>query len=1760
MATLNEVRSAFPEYKDVSDDVLSEALHKKFGESSGLEKPDFMLSLQGRGPRMSPLESGIAGVKTNWNTFKAGVAQSLGATDSAHEYLKAAEEQEADTKARYQPQVPSYEDIDSPAKLGRYIYEKAGESAPQMAAQGIGALAAVGAGALLAPEAAAAGAISVGLRALLGTAGRAAATGSTAAGLPLYTGSNLQRQMDEGKKFEDTSMTAAMTAASVQSALDTLSLAKIFKGIPGITLAEKSSIFTRAVVHGVESGATEALTEAAQQALEIAQANPEKLFEFSPEVQKELKEAAVAGALLGGAMGTVSGAIHGKANQQKAPIKEPEGKPTVTPEPEPVVTPEPEPVVTPEPTATPVPEPVVTPEPTEPATPSVEKAPVLAAPEPVDAHPVGDNIEFVNGADKALYILSDPNADSKVQDSARTYLEGQGIEADKIAPLSEQLKQNVDTELEQKKVSGDPTPLTVDFLRTEHPETYNALPEVVKNHEALKAQGFNPDQVTNMTAPQVQSNVALGPVSEQVKQDTNVVFLKSMGKITEKNKKTTEGDAFRSRLDKLVPGLPSMVEGIAQRFFPGVQLYIAPGGSNTAYGSARSAISVNPVSNPQKSRPAQHSTGDFAIYINEKLIAKSFKQNPMAVVHTMFHELSHPLLDHVLSNETPQVIEAIIDQYVKDRNSVAARRVGMFQLLRNDVPTEAQLRDPKYLESLKQQFMAKTGASEAEIKAFLASQNKTGVTLGNIPASDLKYYRDFQEWTAEKGAAWMLQEVQGRVPQTKFEAAQKTILDSLRKMYEAITTALGLDLKPGAFEKALSDAFGKRNAPMLDRIARNKMLADARNTGYYPHGIFSRSETISAPETESRVPRRPKETAQPTEAVAPRATVQGPVDIDAAKKKLMAEPEVAPTAKSRVQRFIDFFRSGNVGDAVARKLSDDVIDVRRLDERWAKKLESEGKKVQSSYDNRYSVAANESAYASILDARKALAYIESMFNNGGILTVKSIKGLDPVDRYLKIETTGDKAEGLKFLKDIISSGKERDFGLYAAALRVPGMVARGLQTNISESEARAIAKSYENDKVITDAYKKYQDFNKNLMQLAVDSGFITPEMRDAFMQFNDYYPFYRHMDENKRYSGPLSAAGPVTRAKIQAAFGGTEALNANPIEVIMANAQYWVTQSTKNIASNKMLTMMNQLGEAKPIGFAAKIQEGSAEAFTRINGKEQRYEVRDPAMASMIETQMNQQPVNDVLKKFGNFTSFYRELVTRGPGFIVSNLIRDPFATMVVSGVNTNPFASFKNFKDALINPEKSKELLAMQQFGLMGGYKLLPGMFNAADILRSGVDIKAGLHVVPNSNVLMGVIKKAWHNLDKAAEASDVATRMEVYKKVLAETGNEAEAAFRAQEIMNFRKRGNSDVLRIASTMIPFINGRIQGLDVAARAFAPQNLAYTMTKGSILMGAALAMQGMMFGDDEVRDDYLQQPEYVRQGSFLIPMKFLGLADKGFLAIPKPFEMGFIFQTIPEMMFQAFKDVREDRSVSKALYDYTTNTLGFTPFPVAVAPMMELLTNRSNLTGQQIVTEAMKNLPPELQYTSGTSEVSKTLAAGFGKVIDKDMPILGTLTSPVKIETLLRGYGGQIGTTVLGVADGMYKTASGQGLEKDLTQYAPFSTFIKNDRNTNPQGVADIYRLSAEIQGLTTAVNTYMANGMADHAVKLMQENEGLFSLKASITNLRTQLNTLSKEEKIITNNPNLTPAERTPMVDSIRQARLQIAKVMPQLVQYTGK
>lgn len=250
---------------------------------------------------LGPFGAGWKGMGSDLRTAAAAGASALGYDETAKGLLDEANKSREEVGRRYKPKVPSFTDIKGIGDLGQYVYEQGAQSLPQMGATALGA----GAAALAAPAA----------PVLAGIAG------GTAAALPFFTGQNIKEQLDEGRSLRDTSLPTAVAAGVAQGALDTL----VGKVLPGVGKAAAGGAVIRAVKKGVEGGFIEGLTESAQQAIQIGQANPGKLFSFSPEVQKELAEAAVAGGLLGGGLGAASGvAQRRKMAQVTPPVSSPQ--------------------------------------------------------------------------------------------------------------------------------------------------------------------------------------------------------------------------------------------------------------------------------------------------------------------------------------------------------------------------------------------------------------------------------------------------------------------------------------------------------------------------------------------------------------------------------------------------------------------------------------------------------------------------------------------------------------------------------------------------------------------------------------------------------------------------------------------------------------------------------------------------------------------------------------------------------------------------------------------------------------------------------------------------------------------------------------------------------------------------------------------------------------------------------------------------------------------------------------------------------------------------------------------------------------------------------------------------------------------------------------------------------------------------------------------------------------------------------------------
>ena len=210
---------------------------------------------------------------------------------------------------------------------GSKLAELAGGSLPYMVAPVVAA----GAAAAL-PEAAGLGVLS------------AADLAAGAASGVQFTGSNLSRQMQEGKSLQDASLANAAAAAIPQAALDVVGLHMI-PGLRGLLghegahlteeqLAElaKRSLTQKAVDFTLKTGkvmGAEGLTEAGQQVFERLQAG---LNIADPDARKEYLDNFIGGAVLGGAMSVPGHIYEGLGNK---PQEEPPsaGAQPVTPPP-----------------------------------------------------------------------------------------------------------------------------------------------------------------------------------------------------------------------------------------------------------------------------------------------------------------------------------------------------------------------------------------------------------------------------------------------------------------------------------------------------------------------------------------------------------------------------------------------------------------------------------------------------------------------------------------------------------------------------------------------------------------------------------------------------------------------------------------------------------------------------------------------------------------------------------------------------------------------------------------------------------------------------------------------------------------------------------------------------------------------------------------------------------------------------------------------------------------------------------------------------------------------------------------------------------------------------------------------------------------------------------------------------------------------------------------------------------------------------------
>ena len=521
----------------------------------------------------------------------------------------------------------------------------------------------------------------------------------------------------------------------------------------------------------------------------------------------------------------------------------------------------------------------------------------------------------------------------------------------------------------------------------------------------------------------------------------------------------------------------------------------------------------------------------------------------------------------------------------------------------------------------------------------------------------------------------------------------------------------------------------------------------------------------------------------------------------------------------------------------------------------------------------------------------------------------------------------------------------------------------------------------------------------------------------------------------------------------------------DPLDNLLKNTGALIQASMTNVASQRAVRDAGELLMARPFDQKPTPEEakGMNSVAIRVNGVERWFDIADPITFSWFAEDIKSSPWLDVV---GIPANLLREMVTKSVGFLFANLMRDTQSMWLTSGARAWPVvSSIRGMSQDLSNATfgvggRASNQLWMTTAAGSYDYKgeasdMGQAMYRSArrhrlNFLRRGAyRTRAG----QITGVATSPFWQTWRALDRVTTASEMAGRVEVFKSVLKETAeldrfgdpNEAQAAFEAMEVINFSARGKSQIWKFFTTAVPFLNARVQGLDVLYRAGTGSLTGWNRaTRQRRFLHRALWMMGAVglygfatYKALEDDDEFVKrnQSPHVRDLNWVTSWRMWGIDKDGGINIPVGFEVGFLFKTVPERLARLALGLTDTgptymKDNAKTFFDAMKrnigNTLNFNLIPQLVRPVLELHNNHNSFTDRPIVSYWRKDAIPYLSDPTRTSYLARELSKALHETENPAMMTFGAGLSMLvgaddfrdieaeRIDHFLNGYFGSL--------------------------------------------------------------------------------------------------------------------------------------------------
>lgn len=725
---------------------------------------------------------------------------------------------------------------------------------------------------------------------------------------------------------------------------------------------------------------------------------------------------------------------------------------------------------------------------------------------------------------------------------------------------------------------------------------------------------------------------------------------------------------------------------------------------------------------------------------------------------------------------------------------------------------------------------------------------------------------------------------------------------------------------------------------------------------------------------------------------------------------------------------------------------------------------------------------------------------------------------------------------------------------WAVANRAKRLKAEGRENLLSDQDIDSLLKLGDQHPEFREVQKKWARFNAATLDIAEQSGLISAEARKVFER-DDYVPFYRLLED--KAGGPRSRGGVAgQRSGIKTLTGGETAI-ADLTENMVRNFTHLLDASMKNNAAQAAVDVGVKAGMATPVPMAFQkikippdrlasaledmgvqvqgLTEAQRDAYAELwsvkaptapdvfsvmyDGKPRYYRANDPFfMRSM--TALNWPGFKSwAVQVMGGAKNLLTRGITSFPDFMIRNALRDSVSSWVVTGGKTNPFAAAKGFVQGL-GDNASVDAIRAAGADTAGWYAVRPD------------EVAAGMRRKDEGKGGRNAVGKIWDKWQQVGRATENANRIALYDRLKKDGASNAEAAFQAMDLMDFGLRGDNAAVLFLTTVVPFLNARLQGLYKLGRAASENPRAFALRGGMIMM-ASLALMAANWDDP----DYDALPDSDKDTYYHIK------AGDGWIRIPKPFEIGAIFSTVPERLIKALAGTEEGDKLASRLLRIAADQLAMDPTPQLVKPVIEQFANKSMFTGRPIETAEMQRLRPGQR----AGETTSALAKGLGSLAPDTI-------SPARVDHLLRGYFGTLGAAIMGASNAVADSLK-EG-EKPAMRAEDVPVVGWTVRGTSPalstRYLTDFYDYRNKVQQLAASAKKLRQSGDAEsiqEAQRIETETPGLYGAAKAGDAFGDAIATLRKQMRTIRDDPKMPGTEKRRKLDALIAQRNDLAK-----------